>query len=185
MVLLTFTDATTRNAPSMEYQGFPTTEDLLAKQTSEPNVLRALVYGLAAGVVAAGVWYAIVVFTQHEVGLVAVAVGWLVGQGVVLGSGGKRGLKLQLLSVLIALAAMAGAEYFILREALIAYLAEQGGRAVTLPLFLPLDLAFDLVTSAIQDDPLELFFWAIALYGAFRVPMGVSVAGTQPAPAST
>ena len=79
--------------------------------------------------------FAIVVVTQHELGIVAVAVGWLVGQAVVVGSGGKRGLRLQLLSVLIALATMAGAEYFILREAVVAYLAEQVGasQAATLP----------------------------------------------------
>src|SRR5256885_12374195 len=106
----------------MEYQGYPTAEELLAKQTSEPKMLGALLYGLVAGVLAGAIWFAIVIVTQHEVGLVAVVVGWLVGQAVVLGSGRKRGLKLQLLSVAIALATMAGAEYFILREAVVAYL---------------------------------------------------------------
>jgi len=171
----------------MEYQGFPTTDELLAKQTSEPNMIRALLYGLGAGVIAGGLWFAIVMVTQHELGLVAIGVGWLVGQAVVLGSGGKPGLRLQLLSVLIALATMAGAEYFILRDAVVAYLGEQVGvsQASTLPVFLPLDLAFDLMTAAIQDDPLELLFWGIALYAAFRVPRVMPVAAPKPAPAST
>jgi len=171
----------------MEYQGYPTTEELLAKQTSDANMVNALLYGLGAGVIAGGIWFAIVMVTQRELGVVAVAVGWLVGQAVVLGSGRKRGLRLQLLSVLIALATMAGAEYFILREAVVAYLGEQVGatQAATLPVFMPLDLAFDLMTSAIQDDPLELVFWGIALYAAFRVPALRPVAAPKPAPASS
>ena len=171
----------------MEYQGFPTTDELLAKQTSDPKMVGALSYGLVAGAIAGGLWFAIVMVTQHELGLVAVAVGWLIGQAVVLGSGGKRGLRLQLLSVLFTLATMAGAEYFILRELVVAYLGDQVGaaQAATLPVFLPLDLAVDLVTSGIQDDPLELLFWGIALYAAFGVPGVVPVATPKPAPAST
>ena len=171
----------------MEYQGFPTSGELLAKQTSEPKMLRALLYGLGAGVVAGAIWFAIVMVTGHELGLVAVGVGWLVGVAVVLGSGGKRGLRLQLLSVLIALATMAGAEYFIVREAVVAYLGEQVGatQAAALPVFLPLDVALDLLTSAIQDNPIDLLFWGIALYAAFRVPAVRPVAAPKPAPVAS
>lgn len=168
----------------MEYRGFPTTDELHREQTEGANMLGALVYGLVAGALGAAIWFAIVVVTNYEVGLLAVLIGAAVGTGVMIGSGRKRNLNLQLLSVTITLAAMAGAEYFIVRHFLVEYLVEQGqASASQVPMFLPLDMAWDFVTSAIQDDPLTLVFWAIAVWTAFRVPRPEKVA-TLPAPSA-
>lgn len=170
-----------------EYQGFPTAQELHDKQTSDPDMLTALLYGLVAGAVGAAIWFAIVVVTNYEVGIVAVLIGWLVGRAVVFGSGQKRGMKLQLLSVLIALAAMVGAEYFIVREFVVQYVTENAGaaQAAQIPLFLPLDIAVDFIVGVVQDDPLTLLFWGIALYAAFRVPRPEPVAAPTPAPSTT
>jgi len=170
-----------------EYQGFPTVDELRDKQTSDPDMLTALLYGLVAGAVGAAIWYAIVVVTNYEVGIVAVLIGWLVGQAIVFGSGRKRGLKLQLLSVLITLTAMVGAEYFIVREFVVQYVTENAGaaQASQIPLFLPLDVAVDFIVGVVQDDPLTLLFWGIALYAAFRVPRLEPIAAPTPAPSTT
>lgn len=172
---------------AVEYQGFPTAEEQIARQTSEPDMLRALAFGLVAALVGAGIWYGIVVTTQYEVGFVAILIGWLVGRAVVLGSGGKRGLRLQGLSVAIALAAMAGAYYFSLQHAVVGYVTETYGAAAaaTVPLFLPLDATADVMTSSLQDDPIELVFWAIAIYAAFRVPAVAKVPAARAEAPST
>ena len=156
----------------MEYRVFPTAEEQLAKQTSDPAMVRALVYGLAGGLVGAAIWYAIVAVTKWELGLVAVVVGYLVGTGVVLGSGGKHGPRLQVLSVVITLAAMTVAEYLIVRQFAVSYIETTYGRdaAATVPVLLPLDMAWDFITAGIQDNPMTLLFWGIALWTAFRVP---------------
>ena len=170
-----------------EYQGFPTADELRDKQTSDPNMFNALLYGLVAGAIGGAIWFALVMITDHEVGIVAIAIGWLVGQAVVIGSGRKRGMKLQLLSVLITLAAMVGAEYFIIREILVRLLATEIGaaEAARIPLFLPLDMAIDFVVSIVREDPITLLFWGLALYAAFRAPMVEPVAAPQPAPEAT
>jgi hypothetical protein len=168
----------------MEYQGYPTADELRDRQKSDPNMFNALLYGAIAGIVGGAIWFAIILVTDYQVGILAIGIGWLVGQAVVIGSGRKRGMKLQLLSVLLTLAAMVGAEYFIVREILVRLLTEEIGAAAAadIPLFLRLDLAIDFVVSVVSEDPITLLFWALALYAAFRIPMLEPVAAPAPAP---
>ena len=168
----------------MEYKGYPTADELRREATEGANMPRALLYGLVAGAIGAAIWFAIVVLTERELGLVAVIIGALVGTGVLMGSGNKRNVRLQLLSVSLTLAAMAGAEYFIIRHFVVEYLVEQGSATASqIPMFLPLDVAWDFVVSTIQDDPLTLLFWGIAVWTAFRVPAPAKVSAV-PAPAA-
>jgi len=168
----------------MEYKGFQTAEDLHREQTEGANMVGALLCGLVAGAVGAAVWFAIVVVTNFQIGLLAVIIGALVGTGVLIGSGRKRNMRLQLLSVALTLAAMAAAEYFIVRHFVVEYLVEEGrASAADVPLFFPLELAWDFVLAAIEDDPLTLVFWGIAVWTAFRVPAPEKVV-PAPAPAT-
>jgi len=50
-------------------------------------------------VLGAGIYYAILAITGYEIGLVAIAVGWLVGRGVHKGSNGVGGWAFQTLAV--------------------------------------------------------------------------------------
>jgi hypothetical protein len=168
----------------MEYRGFPTADELRREQTEGANMVGALVYGLVAGAIGAAIWFAIVVVTNYQVGLLAVIIGALVGTGVMIGSGRKRNMRLQLLSVVLTLAAMAGAEYFIVRHFVVEYLVQQGtASAADVPLFFPLDLAWEFVVAAVQDDPLTLVFWGIAVWTAFRVPAAPRISAIK-APAA-
>ena len=172
----------------MEYKGIQTADEQRRDMTEGANMLGALLYGLVAGAIGAAIWFAIVVVTNYQVGLLAVIIGALVGTGVMIGSGRKRNLRLQLLSVALTLAAMAGAEYFIVRHFIVEYLVQQGTTsAADVPIFFPLDLAWEFVVAAIQDDPLTLLFWGIAVWTAFRVPapktvVAVRVPATPPVP---
>jgi hypothetical protein len=60
---------------------------------------RALLGGGLAGLVGAGIYYAVLALTGYEVGLVAIVVGFLVGFGVRWGSGGRGGWPYQILAV--------------------------------------------------------------------------------------
>src|SRR5438045_3014309 len=44
------------------------------------RMLRASAYGLGGAILGAGIYYAILAITGYELGLVAIAVGWLVGR---------------------------------------------------------------------------------------------------------
>lgn len=63
------------------------------------RMLRATAFGLGGAIVGAGVYYAILAVTGYEIGLVAIAVGWLVGRGVQKGSDGRGGWAYQALAV--------------------------------------------------------------------------------------
>lgn len=60
---------------------------------------RAVVGGGFAGLLGAGIYYAVLALTGYEVGLVAIVVGFLVGFGVRWGSRGRGGRPYQLLAV--------------------------------------------------------------------------------------
>jgi hypothetical protein len=129
------------------------------------NLVGGVAGGLVAGAIGAGIWYAIVTMTEFQVGLVAVAVGWLVGQGVVLGARGRGSILLIPVSVVLTLLALATSEYLIVHH----YISQE---FVDVP-FPSLELAIDFVTISIEEDPITLLFWGIALIPAVSVPWGL------------
>jgi len=142
--------------------------DASDSETENINLLGAFLLGIGAAAISCMVWYGIVVVTQWQVGYVAVAVGWLVANGVIYGAGRKRGMALQLLSVMITLLAMVASEYLIVRHYLVEYLVEQG--ATDLPMLYSIDLMLELIVESIKADPLTLLFWGIAGWEAFAIP---------------
>jgi hypothetical protein len=137
-------------------------------ETENPNLILAVLAGLAAAVVGVLVWYGVVVITKYQLGFIAVGVGWLVSIAVVFGSGRKRGPVLQAISVAITLIALAMSEYLIVRYSLSEFLAEEGFTKVAL--FLPLGAMIELVVTSIGENLFTLIFWAIALWAAFSTP---------------
>jgi len=63
------------------------------------RLLRAAAFGMGGALVGAGIYYAILAATGYEIGLVAIAVGWLVGRGVQKGSRGVGGWAYQSMAV--------------------------------------------------------------------------------------
>jgi hypothetical protein len=74
-------------------------EDWRSRGSAAGRFARALVGGGLAGLVGAGLYYAVLALTGYEVGLVAIVVGFLVGFGVRWGSRGRGGWPYQLLAV--------------------------------------------------------------------------------------
>jgi hypothetical protein len=140
----------------------------LQAETENPNLILAVLAGLAAAVAGVLVWYGVVVITKYQLGFIAVGVGWLVAMAVVFGSGRMRGPALQAISIAITLVALVMSEYLIVRYALTEFLAEQGFTEVAL--FLPLGAMLELVVASIQENLFTLIFWAIALWAAFSTP---------------
>jgi hypothetical protein len=70
-----------------------------AEGSAAGRLFRAAAFGLGGAVVGAGIYYAILALTGYEIGLVAIAVGWLVGRGVQKGSNGVGGWAYQTIAV--------------------------------------------------------------------------------------
>ncbi|HEY2901730.1 MAG TPA: hypothetical protein VGL59_14200 [Polyangia bacterium] len=74
---------------------------VLAVAASKERFVLAAVYGAAAAVAGGFVWWAVRAATGYEIGLVAVAVGFLVGYAVRAGSQGRGGRRFQILALVL------------------------------------------------------------------------------------
>ena len=125
---------------------------------------RGLAFALIAAVLATAIWYAVVVVTSYQVGLVAALVGWLIGTGAVLGARRRGSLWLILASVGLTLVALSVSEY------LIAYHIATSVLGLEFELIQDPFLIITLVVEIVASDPTSLVFWAFALGAAAWVP---------------
>lgn len=145
-----------------------TTADAPRRPASTSDILGGLLAGVVAAVLATAVWYGVVAVSQYQVGLVAIAVGFIVGYGVVLGANRRGSVVLVPISVVLTLLALVISEYLIVAHFVGQELAAQG---LSIELIQPPDFIVSVVMDSVQADPLTLAFWAIALFQAFAIPM--------------
>lgn len=131
------------------------------------NVVGGFLGGLVAAVLATAMWYGVVVVTQYQIGLVAIAVGFIVGYGVVLGANRRGSVVLVPISVILTLLALVASEYLIVAHFVGQEFAAEG---LSIDVLQPPDFIIGVVTDSLQADPLTLAFWAIALFQAFAIP---------------
>lgn len=139
------------------------------EETENPNLPLAFIFGAVAAALACAAWYAFVVLTEKQYAFIAVGVGYVVGSAVMFGAGHKRGVTLQVYSVLLTVLAMAFSEYFIARHFAIEALAREGN-SLSVPLLLPLRVISEIIGESLKNDPITLLFWAVAAWVAFGVP---------------
>lgn len=82
-------------------------------ETKNPNILLAIIAGIVGATIGGAVWYVVTITTGREIGYISLGLGYLIGFGVHLGSGKKRGKLLQIVSALLAIVAIIVTEKFI------------------------------------------------------------------------
>jgi hypothetical protein len=79
--------------------------DQIAQQAQSPQgwgaAARAGLYGVAAMIAGAILYYAVVAITEFEIGIVAIAIGYMVGYAVRAGAGSRGGRRFQVMAVLL------------------------------------------------------------------------------------
>jgi hypothetical protein len=79
--------------------------DQIAQQAQTPQgwgaVARAALYGAGAMIAGAILYYAVVAITEFEIGIVAIAIGYMVGYAVRAGAGSRGGRRFQVMAVLL------------------------------------------------------------------------------------
>jgi hypothetical protein len=73
----------------------------LASSLSGVALIRIALYGLGAAIAGAIVYYAVVAITDYEIGLVAIAIGYMVGYAIKRGAAGRGARSLQVLAVVL------------------------------------------------------------------------------------
>ncbi|HSK53047.1 MAG TPA: hypothetical protein VLA44_09845 [Clostridia bacterium] len=132
------------------------------------NLVGGFLGGAVGAALATALWYGVVVATNWQIGLVAIAVGFVVGQGVVLGAANRASIMLIPISLGLTLVALVASEYLIATHFL--------GQAAT-EFGVPLEVAeamfppVERVRASLEGEPITLLFWAIAGYEAFVIPL--------------
>jgi FtsH-binding integral membrane protein len=80
-----------------------TCREQVLEQTTTPTGFgvfgRAAAFGVGAAVLGALLYYAVIAITNLEIGLIAIAIGYMVGYAVRRGTGGRGGRRFQILAV--------------------------------------------------------------------------------------
>lgn len=143
-----------------------------ASQTDIPYPA-ALAGALLGGVVGAFLWWGFTVMTKIAFGLLAVAIGFLVGHGAVRFSGGKRSASLQVLCMIVAFASFVVASYFVNVHFINEALTKSGDTRQLGFVPVSLEAFFRIVTA--NFGVMDLVFLAITLYEAWKIPRPIAL----------
>jgi hypothetical protein len=143
------------------------------QQSQDINYAGAIAGGILGGVIGALVWWGFTVVTHIAFGLVAVLIGIAVGKGVVMLSGGKRAVSLQVISVVIAIICFALASYWVNRSLVLQAWGEQG-LEWTLPFIPNPTLLVEIVR--LDFGLWDVIFLAIVVWESWKIPKPISLA---------
>ncbi len=136
------------------------------------NFPLAVIAGIGAAAVGAALWSAVTVATDMKLGLIAIAVGYLVGQAI-RAAGQGVDAKFGYLGAVCGLLGCAAGDVL----SNIAFFAQAKSYSFeqTLGILSP-DLVIRLVK--LTFDPIDLLFWAIAVYEAYKFSFKYRIAAT-------
>lgn len=86
--------------------------------TNKGNLPRAILFGAGGAFAGAVLYFGVSAITGYEIGLIAIAVGWLVGRAMQKGSGGHGGRVFQVIAVLLTYLSISAAYFgMVIKEA--------------------------------------------------------------------
>ena len=145
----------------------------VATMSEDINYPMAALGAVLGGVVGVLAWWGFTVLTKIGFGLVAVVIGFLVGQGTARFAGGKRSVGLQAVSVAVGLVSFLVAVYLVnmtfINEALV---QRAESWRVTFP---PASLDMFYKVVAINFGIMKLVFLGIVAYEAWIIPRPVKL----------
>ena len=148
-------------------------EQAITEMGSNINYVNASIGGVLGGTLGALAWWGFTVLTHFSVGLVAIAIGFLVGHGAVRFAGGKRSAGLQALAVGISMVSYLVATFLVNMTFVNKALSEQGD---TFRVAFP-PQSIDLFARVLSIDfgLMDVVFLAIVLYQAWKIPQPLSL----------
>lgn len=144
----------------------------VAAQSTDVNYAMGLVGGVLGGALGALVWWGFTIVTNIALGLVAVVIGIAVGKGVILLSGNKRHLNLQIMAVVISFLSFVYASFLVNRSFIQAAL-EAEGTPFEIPLLPSTEMFLEVVKAGFS--PIDLLFLGIVIYQAWKIPAPLAI----------
>lgn len=146
------------------------TSKAFEEETKNPRLWLAVILGAVGGAVGGLVWYFVAIKTGKEIGYISLGLGYLVGFGVYLGAGKKRGHLLQILSAILAVISIIVTEKFAFDYFLNKYIQDNISQ---FPNILP---GQSIPVSFFEPEfwkgflsPVGLLIYVIGIYIAYRV----------------
>jgi hypothetical protein len=137
------------------------------------RVILALVFGSAAGLAGAMLYYAIIRVTGLNIGLVAVVVGFLVGAAVRKGTGNRGGQFYQLLAVFLTYSAIVAMYVPILIEGLINEHPQLSLVRILQHPDLRIDSLYTFPVQYAMSHPISGLIYGFALWEAWKINKGL------------
>jgi hypothetical protein len=136
--------------------------------SEDVNYPMAAVGAVLGGALGVALWWGFTVLTKIAFGLVAVAIGFLVGHGTIRFAGNKRTAGLQALAIVVAALCFGVASYLVNMTFINAELARRG-EAWRIP-FPPSSLTLFFRVIAASFGVMEVVFLGIVVWEAWRIP---------------
>lgn len=81
-------------------------------KATRAGLLKGAAYGLGAAICCSFVYAAIIIITDYDLALIAIAVGWLIGKATRIGTQGVGGRAVQVIAVIATYISISGTLYF-------------------------------------------------------------------------
>ncbi len=155
-------------------------EQSLGQLRASGSMPLALAYGLGAAAAGFLLAWGVQAITGYQVGLIALAVGWLVGKAVRKGSGGLGGRRYQIIAVALTYASIASSHLPSIVTYFGQHAAKSGQVIGTVQLVMAFGLALALPFLALPKGIIGLFIIGIGLFEAWKFTRGVKVEFSGP-----
>jgi hypothetical protein len=141
------------------------------------RLMGAMAAGTFAAVIASALWMVVTNVTGYEIGLIAIAVGWIVGVAIQIGNRGVGGIPYQVMAVFLTYSAIVMTYVPMLVSDLEAQWTEPSSESVAdandlaaLEAALETGQADAAENLQMSPEDLELAVWALAIPFAYAVP---------------
>ena len=147
------------------------------EQVTGGSIAPALFGGGLAAVIGGGIWGLIVIGTGYVIGFMAWGMGWLSGFAVLLFSGGRRGIHLQIIAVLSSILGILVGKYIIFYHLLKEAVAKEYGAGVasTVTLFSERVIRIFIEGIGSMVGGFDILWVILAVITAWRIPKGIGL----------
>lgn len=148
-----------------------------AERFTPANLVPGSLAGIAAALLGGGIWAAIVILTDYEVGFVAWGIGALCGFAVVLVSGGHKGVPLQTVAVLSSVIGILAGKYFAFSYMLQQFVEREYGADAAAGVTLLSQQTLAAFTESIGDmlGGYDILWVVLAVATAWGIPKGSGI----------
>ena len=143
-----------------------------AEEFSGGALVTAILGGLLAAIVGGAIWGGVAIYTGSEIGYVALGIGFLCGMGVVMFTGGKKGMPLQMIAIVSSVLGIVIGKYVSFFNVVKGITAEEhGAKAVaTMSMFSMEMIQFFGENLTAMASGMDALWIVLAVYMAWSIP---------------